>query len=208
MSESVSFPTDDRDESSLSKRELRSEILRSRRAMPPEEQDGQDAGLRSAVASWLREVEAATVAAYVPMAGEPGGFGLLDVIAAVVERVLLPVVQPDRDLDWTVYAGPDALAPAGLGLTEPTGPRLGPTSVTRADVVIVPALAVDRFGTRLGRGGGSYDRALARISERQHVIALLYAGELRAELPAQPHDRRVHGVAINGKVTLLSPGNG
>jgi 5-formyltetrahydrofolate cyclo-ligase len=67
--------------------------------------------------------------------------------------------------------------------------------VSRADLVIVPALAVDRRGVRLGRGGGSYDRALARVGPQVPTIALLYDAELLDEVPAAPHDQRVRLVA-------------
>jgi 5-formyltetrahydrofolate cyclo-ligase len=67
--------------------------------------------------------------------------------------------------------------------------------VTSADLVIVPALAVDRQGNRLGRGGGSYDRALARVGAAVPTIALLYDGELLDEVPAGPGDQPVRAVA-------------
>jgi 5-formyltetrahydrofolate cyclo-ligase len=56
---------------------------------------------------------------------------------------------------------------------------------------VVPALAVDRRGSRLGRGGGSYDRALARVPAGRPVLALLYDGECPEVVPTEPHDRRV-----------------
>jgi 5-formyltetrahydrofolate cyclo-ligase len=62
--------------------------------------------------------------------------------------------------------------------------------------VLVPALAVDHRGQRLGRGGGSYDRALARVGERVPVVALLFDGELIDQVPAEPHDRPVSAVAL------------
>jgi 5-formyltetrahydrofolate cyclo-ligase len=74
-------------------------------------------------------------------------------------------------------------------------PVRGRETVTRADVVLVPALAVDGRGSRLGRGGGSYDRALARVFGRVPTIALLYDDELLDYVPAEPHDRAVRAVA-------------
>jgi 5-formyltetrahydrofolate cyclo-ligase len=74
---------------------------------------------------------------------------------------------------------------------EPPGARLGPSAVADADVVLVPALAVDAHGARLGRGGGSYDRALARVAPGRAVVALLYDGEVHLTVPSEPHDRPV-----------------
>jgi len=137
---------------------------------------------------------AATVAAYVSVATEPGTGPLIEELAAAGKRVLLPVLLPDGDLDWAAYDGPASLAPARLGLLEPAGPRLGPGAVATADVVLVPALAVDRSGMRLGRGGGSYDRALARVPVGTFVCALLYDDELVDEVPRAGHDRAVTAV--------------
>jgi 5-formyltetrahydrofolate cyclo-ligase len=92
--------------------------------------------------------------------------------------VLLPVLLPDRDLNWATS----------------DGRLLGPDAIAGCDVVLVPALAVDRTGNRLGRGGGSYDRALRRA--RGLTIAVLYDGELAEALPAQPHDVAVGAVVM------------
>jgi 5-formyltetrahydrofolate cyclo-ligase len=67
----------------------------------------------------------------------------------------------------------------------------------------VPALAVGRDGTRLGRGGGSYDRALARVPAATPVVALLYEDELLETVPAEPHDRRVSAAVLPSGVVAL-----
>lgn len=140
------------------------------------------------------------VAAYVPMAGEPGGPELPQAIADAVApaRLILPVLRDDLDLDWAEYGGAGDLRPAGRGLREPSGARLGPAAIATATHIVVPAVAVDATGVRLGRGGGSYDRALARVPAGAEIIALLYEGEYLPELPAQPHDRRVSAVLVAG----------
>jgi 5-formyltetrahydrofolate cyclo-ligase len=61
-------------------------------------------------------------------------------------------------------------------------------AIGEADAVLVPALAVAADGTRLGRGGGSYDRALPRVRPDAPIVALLYSAEVRAELPSEPWD--------------------
>ena len=122
------------------------------------------------------------VAAYTPLAREPGGPDLVPALVRVARQVILPVLRPDRDLDWTTAGGGGVL--------------LGVAAIGTVDLVLVPALAVDRLGVRLGRGGGSYDRALARVAVTTPVVALLYPGELRERLPVDPHDRRVTGAIL------------
>ena len=108
-------------------------------------------------------------------------------------RVLLPVVMAgEPDLRWAVDTG--RLAPGRFGLLEPVGPRLGPTAVGTADVVVVPAVAIARDGIRLGRGGGFYDRALRHARPGAQLVGVVFDDELLEELPAEAHDLRVTAV--------------
>ncbi|RNL78284.1 5-formyltetrahydrofolate cyclo-ligase [Nocardioides marmorisolisilvae] len=143
---------------------------------------------------------AATVAAYVSVGREPGTGVLLDALVAAGKRVILPLLLPDNDLDWAVYAGPESLAAARRGLLEPVGEPLGLEAVATADVVIVPGLAVDPTGLRLGRGGGSYDRALGRVPVGTFTCVVLNDAELLASVPAAPHDRRVTAVVTEERL--------
>jgi 5-formyltetrahydrofolate cyclo-ligase len=148
---------------------------------------------------------AATVAAYVSLDGEPGTGPLLEALRSAGRRVILPVLLPDGDLDWAPYDGPGGLVPASRGLLEPAGPRLGPDAVATADAVLVPGLAVDTAGIRLGRGGGSYDRALGRVPVGTFTCVLLYEGEVGVPVPVEPHDRPVGWAATpTGVVRLAS----
>ncbi|MFB8209265.1 5-formyltetrahydrofolate cyclo-ligase [Streptomyces sp. NPDC056010] len=176
---------------------LRRELLAARRLLT--DQDAERAAsvlARHALA--LPELSGArTVAAYVSVGREPGTRALLDALRARGVRVLLPVLLADNDLDWAAYEGAEALAKAGRGLLEPTGERLGPDAVLEADAVLLPGLAVDARGMRLGRGGGSYDRVLARLTAAgatPALIVLLYANEVTAHVPAEPHDFPVDAV--------------
>lgn len=134
---------------------------------------------------------AATVAAYVSVGREPGTGILLDALSEAGKRIILPLLQPDNDLDWATYAGAESLASARRGLIEPVTPPLGPEAVATADAVVVPGLAVDRTGLRLGRGGGSYDRALGRVPVGTFTCVVLNDDEVLDAVPAAPHDRRV-----------------
>ena len=73
---------------------------------------------------------------------------------------------------------------------------VGPDAVAAVDAVLVPGLAVDRRGNRLGRGGGSYDRALARVGGRAFTCVVLHDGEVvDIPLPREPHDVPVAAAA-------------
>lgn len=132
---------------------------------------------------------AATVAAYVSVGREPGTHELIEAVRGSGRHVIVPVLQPDGDLDWARHSG--ALHRASRGLLEPDGDPLGRDAVGTADVVLVPGLAVDPSGHRLGRGGGSYDRALGRVPVGTFVCVLLYDHEVLSEVPTEPHDRPV-----------------
>lgn len=175
----------------MAKAALRDQLLTARRHRSVLEigQAAQAIGAHLLTAAPVRR--AASVAAYVSVGTEPGTTPLLAALRAGGKRVLLPVLLPDGDLDWATYEGEGSLAPARLGLLEPTGPRLGVDAVAAPDVVLVPGLAVDRTGMRLGRGGGSYDRALARVPVGTLTCVLLFDDEVDRDVPVEAHDRPV-----------------
>jgi 5-formyltetrahydrofolate cyclo-ligase len=120
------------------------------------------------------------VAAYASFGTEP------DTSHLVEAGWLLPVLHADNDLGWSAH---------------PSSADLGVDAIAKAEVVLVPALAVDRRGVRLGRGGGSYDRALRRATGL--VVALLHEGELVDALPSEPHDVRVDAVLLPSGLVRL-----
>jgi 5-formyltetrahydrofolate cyclo-ligase len=159
------------------KRALRAQRIAARSALTASQIDDARADVRAHVLA--RFTSSGCVAAYRPMRTEPGSVELLDALATSASDVIVPLLRDDLDLDWTPW---------------PDGDPLGMDAVALADVVLVPALAVDRHGVRLGRGGGSYDRALRRVRDGVPIVALLYDSELADELPADPWDTGVTAV--------------
>jgi 5-formyltetrahydrofolate cyclo-ligase len=174
---------------------LRKELLAARLKQSVADRTAAGRALRDVVLGLPETEMAGTVAAYISVGTEPDTAGLVFALWKRGSYVLLPVLLADYDLDWASYEGPDSLAPSRQGLVEPTEPRRGAAAIASADLVIVPALAADRRGYRLGRGGGCYDRALARVGAAVPTVALLYDDELLDEVPAGPHDQRVRAVA-------------
>jgi 5-formyltetrahydrofolate cyclo-ligase len=120
--------------------------------------------------------------------------------------VLVPILRPDADLGWARHAGNARFRPARFGLLEPTTPDLGVGAITRVGLAFVPALAVDRRGRRLGRGGGSFDRALTRVGPAVPVVAVVFDNEIIGDVPSEPHDRPVTGALTpSGFLPLPAP---
>ena len=153
--------------------------------------DRSGADLSHALADAL--ATAGRVASFVARPDEPG--------VPPAPGWLLPVLLEDGDLDWAVHDG--RLAPGRRGVLEPTGARLGVHAVATCDLVLVPALLVDVQGTRLGKGGGSYDRALRRATGL--TVALVHDDELVDELPREEHDVPVGAVATPSRGVLRLP---
>ncbi len=174
---------------------LRRKITAARARLGDAERAEAGHRLRDAVLTLPEAQMAGTAAAYYSVGTEPDTRGLVYALWKRGTYVLLPLLLPGGDLDWASYEGPDSLVPGPRGLLQPAEPPRGVAGVASADLVVVPALAADRRGVRLGRGGGSYDRALARVGGPVPTIALLYDGELLDEVPSGPLDLPVRMIA-------------
>lgn len=187
---------------------LRDQLLTTRNRRPLAEIVDAAHGIAERLLATTEVRRAATVAAYVSRSSEPGTGPLLDGLRAAGKRVILPLLLGDNDLDWGVFTGSGELLPARRGLLEPMGRPLGPDAVATADVVLVPALAVSSAGMRLGRGGGSYDRALGRVPVGTFTCALLYDDEVGVDVPVEPHDRPVLAACTPSGITRLGRARG
>ena len=134
----------------------RSRVLGARAGLSAEERRAAGRGIRDAVLSLPELGMAGTVAVYYSIGAEPETRGLVFGLWKRGTYVVLPVLRGDGDLDWASYEGPESMVAGPRGLLEPGETRRGVDAVARADAVLVPALAVDRAGNRLGRGGGRW----------------------------------------------------
>jgi 5-formyltetrahydrofolate cyclo-ligase len=190
-----------------SKAALRERLLAARRGVAD--------AVRAAEARTLGEhlelvVSGGTTCAYVPVGTEPGSIEMLDLLLRRSARVLLPVARTTGDgvpmpLRWGEYR-PGELVRGRWGLLEPPGPVLPESALAEACLVIVPALAVDRRGVRLGRGRGFYDRSLAGRDPQARLMALVRDVEFVDELPAEAHDvAMTHVITPRRGVMALLP---
>ncbi|MBL3698847.1 5-formyltetrahydrofolate cyclo-ligase [Leucobacter luti] len=177
------------------KREVRATVRARRAARSPERRERDAAELSHHLIELVRAAGARTVTCYLPMADEPDPSGFLDWALGAGVDVLLPVSLPDRGLAWARHS----VAPQVVGrhgIREPAGPRLPGSAARDAELLLVPACAVDVTGTRLGWGLGYYDRVLATLDPRVPVFAVVFAEDVLDRLPRDPHD-----VPVDGAVT-------
>ena len=120
-------------------------------------------------------------------------------------RVLLPITRADGLLDWAVANDSDEVSEGLYGLPEPTGEVLGPIAVNDVDLMIIPAAAIDRTGTRLGWGRGYFDKTIGSMEKCPPVYAVIYDSEVLDSLPREVHDQPVDGNVTPTQTIALSP---
>lgn len=170
----------------MSKEDVRTELLARRSTMIQADRAAAAEAIAQHAAAVPALVRARRVAVYLSMASEPGTGPLIDALLARGTEVVAPISLPDHTLDWACVEPEAPTATASVGMPEPTGPRLGPDTPSTCDLIVLPALAVDHSGHRLGRGAGYYDRALAGVDVPR--CALVFAHELLPEVPHEDHD--------------------
>lgn len=143
-------------------------------------------------------VDARTVALYAPLPDELNPGRAAAALRARGVRVVLPRVR--RGIGLELAGG--ALEPGFRGIDEPVGAAVDPADV---DVVVTPGLGFDAHGSRLGRGGGHYDRLLAAMPDGTHRVGLAFAVQVCDHLPHEPHDQRVAAVVTESRVLRRPP---
>lgn len=148
----------------------------------------------------------ARMSAYLSLPSEPGTDPLLARAHAAGHRVWVPRITA-TDLAWVQAAPGTQLTRGPLGIREPVGPAMGEPGLAGLDLLLLPGLAVDRSGHRLGQGGGFYDRALSRVPSHADGgplrAILLFDEEVLDEVPYDAHDCRVDVAVTPSGVTHL-----
>lgn len=187
-----------RDAVEESKRSLRLRIGSARRDIPPSIGAAASELIAERVVAMPEFASAARVAAYIAL---PDEVSLDAVIAAVSRRgraLLLPRVD-GRRLAFSRVDDVAALRVGAFGVREPAA-GAPEAALARGDLVLVPGVAFDRDGGRLGRGAGFYDRSLPRGADAPAVFGVCFDLQMIAAVPMDAHDRRVDGVVTESGV--------
>ena len=132
------------------------------------------------------------VAIYMSLPEEPPTENLITEVRKLNRNVWLPRIDKDSLL-WV--KNPTEFNVGPYGIKEPKGSGVLAKELTELGAIILPALAVDVKGTRLGKGKGFYDRVLVHLNENVKRIVLLFDPEFILEIPKEDHDQPIHTIA-------------
>lgn len=169
------------------KRALRGRLRAAWRALSEAEREQAAEGAAAAVQQWDGWRRAATVAVFLHLPDELPTTPLIRASVAAGKRVAAPVSLPGGELRFHAF-DPDALRAGRFGIAEPDPERSPAIPADALDLVVVPGLAFDAEGFRLGRGGGYYDRLLARLPSGTLTVGWTLPAFVVDRLPREPHD--------------------
>ena len=150
--------------------------------------------------AWLSPRLPGTISAFLPMEGEVNLRPLFDRLPGW--RWVLPRVEDDRSITFRDFAVPSEMHPFGMEQPADSGPIV---PIQEIDVLLVPGLAFDRSGGRLGNGAGHYDRILSSARGDASAIGIAPAARLVDSVPIDAHDVRVGWLATEEGVISRVP---
>jgi len=179
------------------KRAIRDEVLAVRNALPADERAAMSAAITERLLGLPEAAFAATVMAFWSFGSEVDTSPLIDRLLADERTVVLPRIE-GADVVPVAYQRGDPVVATTFGSMEPAAGRvLGPDEL---DLVVVPGVAFDRDGNRVGYGGGFYDRLLPRLRPGVPAVGLAFGLQVVDRVPSGGTDRRVHAIVTEAEV--------
>ena len=172
----------------MDKKELRRYIREQKRHFTPQQLGEMSLSIMSSLLSHSQIQKADSVLMYHSLLDEVDTRSALDQLLAMGKKVLLPKVVSETEMTIHEYTGQDSLQPSEpYGILEPTTPELSIVNCQLSIVIVVPGMAFDKHGHRLGRGKGYYDRFLSRIPNI-YKIGVCFPFQLIDNVPSEPTD--------------------
>jgi 5-formyltetrahydrofolate cyclo-ligase len=187
------------------KRALRAELRERRQLLSDAQREAAASGITTQLDALVEAHGARSISCFLSTRTEPETRGFVRSAVARGIRVLLPITRADGLLDWAVADDTEEISEGLYGLPEPTGEVLGPIAVNDVDLMIIPAAAIDRTGTRLGWGRGYFDKTIGSMEKCPPVYAVIYDSEVLDSLPREVHDQPVDGIVTPTQTIALSP---
>lgn len=198
----MSEPAPSSDRLKRSKRALRREVIGRRDAMPERRRAAASVAIAERVTALPEAASARSTMAFWSFGSEIDTAPLIERLVSAGKTVVLPRIE-GADIVPVTFAPGEPVTETSFGAMEPADGRvLDPSEV---DLVIVPGVAFDRSGNRLGFGAGYYDRFLPRTAEGTPAIAIAFAIQVVPEVPTGAMDRRVDAIVTEAEVIRCRP---
>ncbi len=168
------------------KKELRKEIRARKRDIPVNELREMSRLACERLLAYERLSNASTVMMYYPLSDEVDVTPVIEQLAENGKTVVLPQVTGEATMVLRRYTGKADLQEGAFGIMEPCGEIF--SDYETIDVAIIPGMAFDRRGNRLGRGKGYYDRFLPLLPARVYKIGICFPFQLLDDIPMEEHD--------------------
>ena len=183
------------------KSRIRQQVLKKRDSLAPETRRSKDILIKENFLSLSEFQSSQVILFFASFRSEVATIPLIEEALRRGKRVVLPSVDKSRrELRLYEIKGPDELSPGYMGIPEPAVPVERERDINDVTLAVMPGAAFDPMGSRLGYGGGYYDRLLSTLRRRIPLIALAYEEQIVDSLPAEPHDINIHVIVTDKRV--------
>ncbi len=186
----------------MPKEKLRKLMLERRRALSIEEQRGKSLLIQHRLISSEEYARAKVVALYSSIHNEVETEKVMDDALSSGKKVLLPVMS-DGEVLFRELTTTSGMHTGGFGISEPCASN-NVFKPGQADIIVLPGIAFDLKGNRIGYGKGCYDRALHNLEGQGKLVAVCYDFQLIDEITDEPHDVKVDMIITEQRVIYPS----
>jgi 5-formyltetrahydrofolate cyclo-ligase len=183
------------------KQVLRKDILSKRLALSPQKVEEKSDNIHKKLYQFKIYQDAKIMMVYIDFRHEVKTAAVITNSLSQGKRIVIPVCKENGKLiPSEVYQFPEDLEPGAWGILEPKPGRLRPIDPAEIELILVPGVAFDQRGNRLGYGAGYYDRFLAKLPSSTLIIALAYELQLVEDVFPAEHDMPVHYILTEDRL--------
>ncbi|MGA2791770.1 MAG: 5-formyltetrahydrofolate cyclo-ligase [Candidatus Bathyarchaeia archaeon] len=188
------------------KRMLRTQMLALRNSKPASELDQLSSKITARLLELPKVKEARTISTYLDIGSEVRTRGLVGWALENGKRLIVPVVdQANQRLIFSEFKAPEELERGAHGIPEPKSEFRRPVALEQADVILVPGVAWDQRGFRIGYGAGYYDRSINALRTHIATIGLAYDFQFISNVPRSRYDQRVDRIVTESRIIDTTP---
>jgi 5-formyltetrahydrofolate cyclo-ligase len=183
------------------KARIRQEVLRARDSLDPKTREVRGALVKERLFSLPEFLRAEVIFFFASFRSEVSTIPQIEESLRLGKRIVLPRVDKQlKQLKLYEIKDIEEISPGCLGILEPDASEERRREINDVDIVVMPGVAFDLSGNRLGYGGSYYDRLLSGLGKKISLIAIAYDEQIRDFIPTEAHDIKVHMIVTDKRV--------